>query len=184
MNPTRSPPARPATQNAKATTKVKCLTICQPWAWSIVFGSKRYENRSWFCHYRGPLLIHAGRSRQFMVPPVFDQLSRLLAEPVDLGALTFGAIIGVCQVIDCIRPEQTRRDPWAEGPWCIKLAHVKALPTVIPCSGQRRLFEVHLGAAHQQMVGQLLSPPVSVNQVTAEPSQRGPDRPGLLPPAP
>lgn len=36
------------------------LTIRQPWAWSIVHGRKRVENRSWQMNYRGPLLIHAG----------------------------------------------------------------------------------------------------------------------------
>ena len=38
---------------------MKALSIRQPWAWLIVHGSKRVENRSRRTHYRGPVLIHA-----------------------------------------------------------------------------------------------------------------------------
>jgi hypothetical protein len=42
---------------------MKPLSIRQPWAWAIVAGLKRYENRTWTTPYRRPLLIHAGQSR-------------------------------------------------------------------------------------------------------------------------
>jgi hypothetical protein len=45
---------------------VKCLTVCQPWAWAIVHGRKHVENRTWATDYRGPLLIHAGGSRRWL----------------------------------------------------------------------------------------------------------------------
>ena len=43
-----------------------CLTILEPWASGIVFGTKRVENRTWRTRHRGPLLIHAGRSRRYL----------------------------------------------------------------------------------------------------------------------
>lgn len=50
---------------------MKCLSIQQPWAWSIVGsaaggvtidGPKRIENRGYPLRHRGPMLIHAGKS--------------------------------------------------------------------------------------------------------------------------
>ena len=123
---------------------MKCLTICQPWAWCIVHGPKRYENRSWRYDHRGPLLIHVGRSRRRMTPEVFAQLARLGLEPPDPDCLVFGAIVGVCRVVDCVPVEQAYGDAWAVGPWCIKLANVHALVDPIPCRGQRRVFDVEL----------------------------------------
>lgn len=50
---------------------MKALTICQPYAALICLPStdwrhKRVENRKWFTSYRGPLLIHAGKSRDWL----------------------------------------------------------------------------------------------------------------------
>lgn len=42
---------------------MKALSIRQPWAWAILHGGKRLENRDWAgCAYRGPILIHAAKS--------------------------------------------------------------------------------------------------------------------------
>lgn len=43
---------------------MKAISIRQPWAWLILHGSKRYENRLWSKNntaraFRGPVLIHA-----------------------------------------------------------------------------------------------------------------------------
>ena len=131
---------------------MKCLTICQPWAWCIVHGPKRYENRTWRCDHRGPLLIHAGLSHTRLTPEVFGQLRRLALEPPDPGRLVFGAVIGVCRVADCLPIEQAAGDAWALGPWCLKLADVRPLPEPIPCRGRRRLFDVRLTARHRRLV--------------------------------
>ena len=39
---------------------MKALSIQQPWAWMILYGTKRVENRTWATSFRGPFLIHAG----------------------------------------------------------------------------------------------------------------------------
>ncbi|MFQ5490878.1 MAG: ASCH domain-containing protein [Phycisphaerae bacterium] len=124
----------------------KCLTVCQPWAWCIVHGPKQWENRSWRCHYRGPLLIHAGRSRARLTPEVYDWLSRRGIEPPPPQQLVYGAIIGVCKLVDCLPVEQLPTDPWADGPWCLKLADARPLPQPIPCQGKLRLFDAKLAA--------------------------------------
>jgi hypothetical protein len=65
---------------------VKALTVRQPWASLIVRGQKVIENRGWATDHRGPLLIHAGRSR------------------ADLGdgdeGLPLGAVVGLVSVTD------------------------------------------------------------------------------------
>jgi hypothetical protein len=131
---------------------MKCLTVRQPWAWCIVHGPKRYENRSWACHHRGPLLIHAGRSRRLITPEVLRKVARLVPHPPDSRRLVFAAIIGVCRLVDCVRVEQTEGDAWAEGPWCFKLADVSPLPEPILCRGQRKIFEVKLTRSQRRLV--------------------------------
>jgi len=41
---------------------MKAILIRQPWAWLIVHGYKDVENRTWSTKYRGPILIHAGKT--------------------------------------------------------------------------------------------------------------------------
>jgi hypothetical protein len=36
------------------------ITLCQPWASLIALGFKHLEFRSRFCHYKDPVVIHAG----------------------------------------------------------------------------------------------------------------------------
>ena len=64
---------------------MKGLTIYQPSANHIADGKKRYETRSWFTTYRGPLAIHASKSR-----------SHSAVGP-------FGAIVAVGRLAACYR---------------------------------------------------------------------------------
>ena len=43
-------------------SKIKVLSVRQPWAWLICAGFKDVENRSWKTSYQGRLYIHAGKS--------------------------------------------------------------------------------------------------------------------------
>lgn len=38
---------------------VRVLSVQQPWAWAIVRGAERVENRRWRTPHRGPVLIRA-----------------------------------------------------------------------------------------------------------------------------
>lgn len=51
-------------------TKLKAITIWQPWASLIACGAKQYETRSWKTDYRGPIAIHAAAKR----PPKQGQI--------------------------------------------------------------------------------------------------------------
>lgn len=56
----------PQLDEAEAQAPIKALTIYQPWAALIAHKLKVYETRTWADAYRGPLAIHAGRTRESM----------------------------------------------------------------------------------------------------------------------
>jgi hypothetical protein len=101
---------------------MRALTILQPWAEMIARGVKRVENRTWRTKYRGPLAIHAGKSMAWM------ESEDAAAWPERYGVelprndeLTFGAIIAVAELVDCVRvedlPAGLSGHPFASGPW-------------------------------------------------------------------
>ena len=95
---------------------VRAITICQPWAWAIIEGKKRYENRNWPSKIRGPVLIHAGKGRKWLHG--IDWMREQGFACPDAKNLTFGAIVGVVQMVDCLPVEECGGDPFASGPWC------------------------------------------------------------------
>lgn len=116
------------------------LTLLQPWAWLIVHGPKRWENRTWTTPYRGPLVIHAGRSRQRLAEAYNNaDLAGLLPDP---SGLVSAALIGI---VDLTRIEPIGHiagEPFAEGPWCWRLDNPRPLPRPIPMEGGRSLWDV------------------------------------------
>lgn len=146
-----------STEPNRTASIVKALTIRQPWAWCITRGSKRVENRRWRTKYRGPLVLHAGRSREAMSPESWHLLRRAgIDRPADAD-IAFGAIVGVCRIVDCVAREDTADDVWAVGPWCFQLARVHALPEPIPLAGNRGLFDVDLQEECLQSLRHLLA---------------------------
>jgi hypothetical protein len=121
---------------------MKALSIQQPWAWAIVFGPKAIENRSRRFHYRGPLLIHASKSR-----------ARLGDWPAPLDQLEFGCLIGLVDLVDCVPVEQVRGEPFAEGPQCLILKNPRPFPKAIRWRGGQALFNV----PEEQIEGALAS---------------------------
>jgi hypothetical protein len=136
---------------------MKALTVCQPYAELIASGAKPIENRSWPTRYRGALVIHAGKSRDWL-------------EADDERAypdMAFGAVVAVAQLVACLplhftRVEVERQgnvtmseftgwpEPYralqanehANGPWCWVLEDVVRLPVPIPCRGMQGLWDV------------------------------------------
>jgi len=132
--------------NAQLRT-MKALSIRQPWAWLILQGSKDIENRSRRTHYRGELLVHAGKS--------MDQYGRDTAEALVSMArkagwefdpeheLVRGAITGRVTVIDCV---ETHDSEWFEGPFGYVLDPNSAqfLKKPIPMNGRLGFFDVEI----------------------------------------
>lgn len=134
---------------------MKTLTICQPYAELICLSdddsrAKRVENRTWYCAHRGPMLIHAGKSRKFLNGDNYG---------LSVDQMAFGALIGLVEVRDCVKiirmetgllvPDQAKRTwPWlvthehAEGPYGIILAECRRFKRPVPYRGKQALFEV------------------------------------------
>lgn len=124
----------------------RAITIIQPYAHLIQIGEKPIENRTWETTYRGPLMIHAGKSREWL-------------EPEDLAnhpTMVFGAIVATARLVVCLpKPSPVvtswNRERWgryghliehahAHGPWCWLLADVQPLATPVPYRGMQGLW--------------------------------------------
>ena len=125
---------------------MRALSIHQPWAWAILQAGKTIENRTWSTKHRGPILVHASKSRAS-----YDrekQLDWKALYGVDLPPweeLETGAVVGVVDVVDCVSPTSSRAirlNPWTEGPVCWVLANPRPFPEPIPFRGAQLLFEV------------------------------------------
>lgn len=123
---------------------MKALTICQPYAHLIAIGEKRVENRTWPTRYRGPLAIHAGKSRAWLTGD-------------DPEGMAYGAVVAIATVADCRTITDVLRGcreyPWlaehphAIGPWCWVLTNVTMLPEPIPARGAQGLWDLPAGIA-------------------------------------
>jgi len=120
---------------------MKVLSVRQPWAWLIMQAGKDIENRSWATNYRGPLAIHAARRYDDM-PSVHTALRRMCRAGVTVpepDELTYGAIIGVVDLVDCV---QGIKSPWAfKGHWHWVLENPRPVEP-IPLRGQLGLFDL------------------------------------------
>jgi hypothetical protein len=116
---------------------MKALSVCQPWAWAIVTGAKRIENRWRPTRHRGPLVIHASRSRRYCR----GDYSGLLPRLPPWGELDYGVLVGLVEVVDCVPLAAAEGDPFAVGPWCWILDKPRRLRPV-PFAGQVSFFDV------------------------------------------
>jgi len=125
---------------------VKALTICQPYAELIARGVKKVENRKWHTSYRGPLLIHAGKSLSWICDDLMTE-HELTPDNMSFGAFVAVADLVACLPINDIRPGRCGVFyPWladhdhAEGPWCWVLVNVRRLPRPIGATGAQGLW--------------------------------------------
>ena len=131
---------------------MKALTICQPYAHLIAIGDKKVENRTWPTRYRGPLAIHAGKSRKML--GATGNVFLTFAEPnygIEVADMEFGAVIATAKLVDCLHivgiyeGKHDEKYPWlknhehTEGDWCWVLTEVQPIEP-IPCSGSQGLW--------------------------------------------
>lgn len=126
-----------------------CLSVCQPYAWAILHAGKNVENRPWHTEHRGPLLIHAGRSTEYMDRGMGDmrRITTCPRAPAE-DELAFGAIVGIVELLDCAHilrgghEGRFLRNPWAEGSYCWVLVRPRSFREPIPWPGKLGLFGV------------------------------------------
>ena len=120
---------------------MRCLSGRQPWFWALFHG-KNIENRKRPTQYRGKLLIHASKTvySRYEWTTVEDFCcERGLVVPAK-NKLTFGAIIGVVDLVDC---------QWeTSGLWGIPnqyhyyLQNSKMFPVPVHCRGQLSMWDI------------------------------------------
>jgi hypothetical protein len=127
---------------------LKVLSIQQPWTWLIANGLKDIENRTWDTSYRGPLLLHAGKSVDkdaFYNGELFVPYWRHIAQDAVVAVMPrrqeeyqTGGIVGIALLSDCVRRHPST---WFRGPIGFVLANARPLPFT-EVRGQRYLFDV------------------------------------------
>lgn len=142
---------------------MKAISIRQPWAWLIIrpdivdpaarllaFSSgliKDIENRDWNTHFRGPVLIHAGKSKDegdwndafwALREAAGDEAASLLPP---FSALDCGGIVGRAEVMGCVNHSASK---WFYGDFGFQLANSQPVPFV-PLRGQLSFFDVPEG---------------------------------------
>lgn len=118
---------------------MKTLSIRQPWAWLIVNGHKDIENRSWYCRYRGKLLIHAAKSLVDYDDAAISFISGINKNIIipDRKTIEVGGIVGSVVMVDCVRGSKS---PWFVGEYGFVLKKPEAVP-FLPCKGALGLFD-------------------------------------------
>jgi len=142
---------------------MKCLSLTQPWATLVAIGVKRYETRTWWTKYRGPLAIHAAKSFPAYTARNLCEREpfRSALEAVDVTnsrQLPLGAIIAVGKLINIQRiwmqrdgtllgrpvplsAQEEAFGDYTQGRYAWILSDVRAIKPV-PFPGRLGLFEV------------------------------------------
>lgn len=130
-------------------TTMKALTVCQPWAYAIMRLGKEIENRSWPTAHRGELLIHAGKSLEWMEGgrQEIEGVMGLTLPPT--RDLAMGAIVGLVHLEDCVRSDMAmaryaRQARWINpsAGWGWKVSVITVFADPIPFKGAMGLFDV------------------------------------------
>lgn len=137
-------------------TLLPCLSIRQPWTFSIFHLGKPIENRTWPTKYRGPLTIHVSAHRPTALEieeficvaegavghnAFYAELKR--ATPMAIGVarwghLPRGGIIGTVDLVDCVTESDS---PWFFGPYGFVIANPRPCKFV-PMKGRLGLFNI------------------------------------------
>lgn len=136
---------------------MKAITICQPYAALVCLPLsdpryKRVENRTWPTPHRGPIAIHAGKSRSWLTAD--EDRPGLDVWCLNIKEMAFGAVVAIADMVDCVSLRQVqgagcpehllwmRSHQHTEGPWCWVLANVRPLAEPVPFRGALKLFDV------------------------------------------
>lgn len=118
---------------------MKALSIRQPWAWLIVNGFKRPENRTWKRTFPRRCLVHAGqtfdREGYDWVCENFKAIAAVMPAPEDFPR---GGIVGVVDMVDCV---DQMDDPFFFGPYGYICDNAQPCK-LVECKGQLGFFEV------------------------------------------
>ncbi|MES2909854.1 MAG: ASCH domain-containing protein [Pseudomonadota bacterium] len=113
---------------------MKALSILQPYAWLITTGQKDIENRNWPTRFRGPVLIHAGKT----YPKWEYEQDAEARDNYPAREAMIGGIVGIATITDCVTASNSE---WFNGPYGFVLKDMRAFP-MVPMRGQLGFFDV------------------------------------------
>jgi hypothetical protein len=90
---------------------------------------------------RGPVLIHAGKSKSDTGAEALAYIKRRYRVADLPEKFETGGIVGIAEITDCVR---RHRSKWFHGPFGWVLANARRLPFK-PCKGQLKFFTPHTG---------------------------------------
>ncbi len=120
---------------------MKCLSIQQPWADTILRHGKDVENRSWATRHRGLIVVHAGKQ---VDRAAFDYIKEVYGIHLS-RTLQTGALLGTVEIVECRLGfiDDPRRSRWHEvGQYGLYLRRPQCFRRPIPMRGQLGLFDL------------------------------------------
>lgn len=133
---------------------MKAITIKQPFASLLVSGQKRYETRSWYPKYRGPMAIHAAAAMPSKVwlerefPGIFEAAGMSYEEMCNLPRGCVIATANLDRIWDAahmalhnitLPDSELRLGRW-DNSFGWEFKNIKALETPVPAKGQQGLW--------------------------------------------
>lgn len=130
---------------------IACISIRQPWAWAILHGGKRIENRvspdPWRSRVGQRIYIHAAKG---CTRDEYDDAASFIEDAIDLAAgtslgrrppplaeLPRGALVGTAKLVAVKHylDPTVAADEWTIGDWCLVLDEVRPLSAALPWKG-------------------------------------------------
>lgn len=146
-----------------APTKIKAISLWQPWASLMAAGVKRHETRHWATSYRGPIALHAAKTVDVAGAPdrlCLDVLGEFWAKTCARGAVVaVGQLIAVLQaerVADHLTPADLAAGNFTRGRFAWRVDNIRRLDDPIPTIGRQGLFDWSPPADIEQRLGPAL----------------------------
>ena len=119
---------------------MKALTVQQPWAWAIISGRKRVENRKWSTAERGRIAIHS----HGMPVRNWWELAAMLEDAATWNAChesPNGAILGTVELVDCVE-ESDDYSFFGQPYYGFVLANPRPLRKPVQVPGRQKFWTV------------------------------------------
>jgi hypothetical protein len=128
---------------------MNALSVMEPWASLIIKAGKDVENRTWYCGYRGPLVICASKR----VDPGWNQEDWEFELDCEFAGLNLpqkmkdfvkpGYALGIVNVIGCDKKETGNK--WeCSDQYHIHLTDAKPFMNPFPVSGRLGIFQINV----------------------------------------
>lgn len=128
-------------------TRLRAISLWQPWASAIAVGVKNYETRSWSTKHRGWIAIHAAKRWGREIEEAYGIERRThpeLPETPPLGAIVAVAVLSTVWRTEDRGAHITEQEnfwgDWSPGRFAWELQDVHALPDPLPVKGRQGLW--------------------------------------------